>query len=250
MLRSRRLPGCALAGVILLAPAAPTIATPVTFSGTIVYSGSYSGDSMYVAAFDTAGSVVRGLDAVAAGSPPFARPFSILFDNASASGPLVVVALLDVDGSGFDPDFAGESVTDADILGWYPGTAAPGLVDPSTSRTGLDFALPTGEIHGTVILDTGQAWAEVEAYTTADLWSLRSVERTTSGPYALRGVYAGSYWVIAWAPFGEICYGDVTCAAPSTLVLTAGEVLGGIDLDFTGLPVVPESWGRIKSLYR
>lgn len=250
MLRSRRLLGCSLAGVMLFAPAAPTTATPVTFSGTIVYSGTYSGDSLFVAVFDTTGSVVRGLDVVAAGSPPFARPYSVLFDNASASGSLIVVALLDVDGTGFDPDSADASVSDADILGWYPGTAAPNFVDPSTSRTGLDFGLPTGEIHGTVTLDAGQAWAEVEAYTTVDLWSLRSVELTSSGPYALRGVYAGSYWVIAWAPFGEICYGDVTCAAPSTLMLTPGQVLGGIDLDFTGLAVVPQSWGRIKSLYR
>lgn len=243
----RLLFGCA---ALAFAPASRLTATPVTFSGTASYNGTYAADTLYAAVLDTAGPTILALERIPAGSPPVSMPFALDFDNALAPHPVIVAAVLDVDGSGFDVSNLDNVITDADVLGWYPGTAEPGMISPSTSHAGLDFVLPTGEIQGTVTFRTGQTYAEVEAYTIANFWSPRNVALGAPGPYSLRGIYAGNYYVVGWGDFGEVCWGDPHCVTPGVLALGTGEIRTGIDLDFGLTAVEAETWGRIKSLYR
>lgn len=248
-----RLLGLLAAGVILAvaASATPLVAAPVTFSGTVSYTGPYTADTLYAAVVDTAGLTAFGLFAVPAGSPPFSRPYSVDFDNSLATGPLLVAALLDVDGTGFDPDSLEDVATNADLLGWYAGQAAPTLVDPSTSRSGLDFDLPTSEIRGEVVFDIGQTWADISAFALPDEWSPTTYAATTSGPYALVGLYAGDFVVAAWGEsINPICYGDPTCAGPAVVTLAEGEIRTGVDLDFRPSAVESQTWSRLKALWR
>jgi hypothetical protein len=91
----------------------------------------------------------------------------------------------------------------------------------------------------------------VGAFSVPNLWNGSTLWIAGTGPYALLGLYAGSYFVMAsGGPFGEICYGDPTCSAPTILTLSNGQILTGIDLTFSTSEVAPESWGSIKTLYR
>ena len=249
-MRHSRLLGCGRVGAILLASAVCAHAAPVTLSGTITYTGPYSGALLHVAAIDTAGPTAYGSVAVAVGSPPFAAPFVLPLDNSGIPRPFVLAAVLDVDGSGFHPDSLENAITYDDVLGWYAGGEAPTFVDAATSHSGLDFELPTAEIRGTITFYSGQPWAEIEPYTVVDLWSPRSVTVFAAGPYAIRGLYAGNHIVVGWAPPGEICYGDATCITPTIVTLANGEIRTGVDLDFSPFAVEPDTWGRIKAQYR
>jgi hypothetical protein len=248
-----RLLGLLAAGGILAAAATPTpaVAAPVTFSGTVSYTGPYTADTLYAAVVDTAGPTAFGFFAVPAGSPPFSRPYSVAFDNSLTVRPLLMAVLLDVDGSGFDPDSLEDVVTNADLLGWYAGQAAPTFVDPSTSQSGLDFDLPTAEIRGEVVFESGQAWADIQAFALPDEWSPLTFGATASGPYALLGLYAGDFAVTAWGgSFGRICYGDPTCVSPTIVTLVDGEIRTGVDLDFRPSAVESQTWSRLKALWR
>lgn len=231
-----------------------SMAAPVTFSGTITYQGSYSGDSLYVAALDTAGTLdvtLLGLKSLAVGSSPFTQPYALEFDNTGTSAMLFVAAFLDVDGGGVD------SLGGADVFGWYGEGAAPVGVSSAAPQSGLDFALPRAEIYGYITFAPGQMEARVDV--SADLACLNQGFRPGhfaygSGPYAIIGVYPGSYCVSAsgYSPSGplRICYGDPTCASPAAITVAATEVRVGVDLDFTTTSVATIPWGRVKVLYR
>jgi hypothetical protein len=231
-------------------------ASTVTFTGTVSYAGPYSGDTLYVAALDTtqADSVaLLGLQAYPVGSPPFDQAYSLSFDNATAPAEVIIAALLDVDGGGTD------SVGVDDILGWYDGSQIPTGVSSGTSQSGLDFALPRAEVEGTVTLAPGQTDASITilvSCTDQGSFGRPSVEVNASGPYHVRGLYAGTYCGIGFgfipAPpfFVATCYGDPTCANPTPITLGATEIKQGIDFDFTGnVRVDKTTWGRLKSKY-
>jgi len=234
-------------------PTTPT-AAPVTFSGTITYQGSYSGDSLYVAALDTAGTedvTLLGLTSIAVDSSPFTQPYSLEFDNTGVSAHLLVAAFLDVDGGGVD------SLGGADVFGWYGEGAGPAGIASATSQSGLDFALPRAEIHGGIIFAPGQFEARVDV--SADLTCLTEGFRPghfaySSGPYAIIGVYPGSYCVSA-SGYGtsgplRVCYGDPTCVNPTAITMVENGVYLGVDLDFTTTSVATLPWGSVKVLYR
>jgi hypothetical protein len=85
-----------------LAPAVARSAE-VTFSGIISYAGPYQGDTLFVAVLDTSDTedvTLLGMDAFAVGAPPFSQPFSITFDNGTASATAAIASFLDVDGGG------------------------------------------------------------------------------------------------------------------------------------------------------
>jgi hypothetical protein len=225
-------------------------ATPVTFSGTITYQGSYSADTLYTAVLDTSGTPdVNVLDsqAIPVGFAPYNQPYSLTFDNATAGPSLFVAALLDVNGNGL-----------SDVFGWYAGAASPVGVSPATSHSGLDFALPRAEIHGTLTLTPGLSFARVDV--SGDLSCTMEGFRprpffTTSGSYEIVGIYPGTYCVSAdgYGFSGDlhVCYGDAKCVSPTPVTLTATQVQTGVDLDFSALsPVESTTWGRVKSLYR
>lgn len=241
-----------LAGLSLF-PRAGTCAT-VTFSGTVSQPGSAAGDSLYVVVLDTMGTEDVTLVAIApypVGTPPFDQAFTLDFENTGVGSTLFVVALLDVDGDGTN------SVSGEDIFGWFDGDQSPTAVSSTASHTGLDFALPQGEIQGTLTLAPGQTEARV--YVTpsvdcADEGFRPNFDLVASGPYSLKGVYAGTYCVRARGDgsngYAVLCYGDPTCVAPTFVSLTTGEVLTGINFDFNDLvPVTPASLGSLKARY-
>jgi len=230
--------------------ASSAIAAPVSFSGTVTYAGSYTADSLYVAVVDTAGPATIAFQVLPAGTPPLSIPFSIHFDNAGRTGPVLLAAVLDVDHTGFDPDSLDGAITKADVLGWYAGNPDPAFLDASVSRTGLNFPLPTAEIHGDLVFAIGQTWADVEAFSIPNDWSPPTQKVSAPGPYAIIGLYAGNWGVYGAGPYGSLCYGDPACVQPTVLTLADGEVRAGIDLVFTETAAVPISWGRIKELYR
>ena len=229
-------------------------AAPVTFSGTVGYQGTHSGDTLYVAVLDTTGvEDVEFLDlkAFSVGSPPFSQAFSLDFDNAGVGAMLIVASFLDVDGGGVD------SLTGVDVLGWYSGGPAPTGISSSTSQAGLDFDLPRAEIHGTVTFAPGQTSADIEVSddpVCATEGFRPRVELTSPGAYSIIGVYAGTYCVKAQGFAGsgplEVCFGDPTCQSPTGITLGQTEVRTGVDLDFTAaVPTEKTTWGRIKSQY-
>ena len=230
--------------------ASPAAAATVGFSGTVTYMGSYTADSLYVAVVDTAGPRTIGYQALPAGTPPLSIPFSIHFDNAGRIAPVLLAAFLDVDHSGFAADSLDRAVTNGDVLGWYDGNPDPAFLDVGVSRIALDFALPTAEIHGNIVFATGQTSADIEAFSIPNDWSRPALKIHSPGPYAIIGLYAGSWGVHGAGPYGDLCYGDPACSSPTVVNLAAGEVRTGIDLDFRVTAVVPTSWGRIKELYR
>jgi hypothetical protein len=249
----------ALACFVVLFLTTAVDAAPVTFSGTVTYSGSYSADSLYVAVIDTTDNMdLLGYVALPAGSPPFSLPYVVSFDNAGATIPLWLVALLDVDSSGIDPDSLDGTYTNPDILGWYGSQPDPIMIPADVSQSDLDFFLPTAEIHGTLIFGDGQTdtwvWARSPGGSETAAFTYDATG-ATSAPYELRGVYAGDWYVIGAADCGPgidavICYGDPTCISPTLLHVADGGTLSGIDLDFSHCPVEETSWGRVKHLYR
>jgi hypothetical protein len=229
-------------------------AVTITFSGTVSYQGSYSGDSLFVAVLDTTGVEdvdILALESFPVGPPPFNQPYSLDFDNTGVGAMLIVASFLDVDGGGVD------SLSGADVLGWYSGGPSPAGVSSSTSQAGLDFDLPRAEIHGTVTFAAGQTQANVEVSDDPACVTdgfRPTVELSGSGPYSIIGVYAGTYCVAAEgfgsSGFLELCFGDPFCVTPTPVTLTATEVRMGVDLDFTTIvPTERTTWGRIKSRY-
>jgi len=231
------------------------LAVPVTFSGTVTYQGTHSGDTLFVAALDTTGVkdvTLLDLQAIAVGPSPFSQPYSLAFDNAGVAETLLVASFLDLDGGGVD------SVGGLDVFGWYAGGATPMGIPSASSQSGLDFALPLAEIHGTLTLTETQTEARIDV--TGDPTCAMEGFRprpflTVSGPYEIIGIYAGTYCVSATGqdvsgPL-RLCYGDPTCASPTLITLGADEVRTGVDLDFTTVsPVEAASWGGVKALYR
>ena len=228
----------------------------VTLSGTVSYTGPYSGDTLYVAVIDTSADKDVSFLAVRAypiGSPPLNQSYSVDFPSSSAPPYVIVAALLDVDGGGVD------SVSGGDIVGWYAGSADPVGVASTTSQTGLDFALPRAEVQGTITLVSGQteAWIEATQDPACRAIGFRRppVNVTGTGPYSITGLYAGTWCIYAEAnipntSFAHICYGDPNCVNPSTITLNEAQVRVGVDLDFTGhTPASSSSWGRLKSRY-
>jgi hypothetical protein len=251
---------CALAALAIgfaSSPAAVQAAT-VTFSGTVSYQGAYSGDTLYVAVLDTTqGQDVSfvSVHAYPVGSPPLSQPYSLDFDNSTTPATLLVAALLDVDGGGVD------TVSGADVVGWYAGTATPTGVSSSSSHSGLDFALPRAEIQGTLTMAAGQSNAylnvTVDPLCGFEGFNRPQLELNASGAYTMVGIYPGTYCATAYGFFSvppffaQVCYGDPTCASPTLITLTATEVKTGVDFDFTStVPVKESTWGRIKSRYR
>jgi hypothetical protein len=240
---------------VILGPALlpfPARAASITFSGTISYQGSYSGDTLYVAALDTAGVedvTLLDLKALTPGPPPFNQPYSLSFDNTGVSPTLLVAAFLDTDGGGVD------SVGGADVFGWYAGDATPAGISSASSHSGLDFALPRAEIHGTITFAVGQTEARVDVSgdPACALEGFRPGHYAYSpGPYSILGVYPGTYCVSAQGPTMsgslKVCYGG--CASPTLITLTATEVRNGVDLNFqAAAPVERSTWGRIKARY-
>ena len=109
-------------------------AAQVAFSGTVGYQGTYLGDSLYVAVLDTTGVEdvdILVIEAFSVGSPPFSQAFSLDFDNAGVGAMLIIASFLDVDGGGVD------SLTGADVLGWYSGSSAPTGAGPGSRVPGV-----------------------------------------------------------------------------------------------------------------
>ena len=242
--------------LLLLSPAATVRAADVTFSGDVSYSGAEVADSIYVVAFIEATDVLLAINRIAVTPPPYSRPFSLTFDNTGL-GPesVALFALIDVDASGFDWDIgapAGDVQTNGDVVGWYDGQQDPVFLTPSTSQPNLDFAMPTGEIHGNVILIGGQTNVFILATSQVggDVPGEAEAMVSATGPYRVVGVYPGDWIVQGISDQGDVCFGDATCASPTIVTLALGEVRTGIDIDFTPLPVEANSWGSVKSLYR
>ena len=238
-------------GLLLLA-AGGVSAADVTFTGTVSYSGPYSGDTLFVAVLDTTGSddaQVLDLVAYEVVSKPISQGYSLTFDNAGVSPTVVVASFLDVDGGGVS------DISGADVFGWFPGAAEPVGVSSASSQTGLDFALPEAEIHGTLTFASGQTEAELELSSASDCLGggfRPPTRKFTDGAYSIVGIYAGSYCLQAFG-FGTgaiaICYGDPNCVSPTTISLGPTQVVNGIDLDFNLVPVEGTTWGRLKARY-
>jgi len=229
-------------------------ASPITFEGTITYTGTHSADSLYVAAVDTAGGldvVILDLVVYPVGAPPISQPFSLTFDNLVASPTVFIASFLDVDGGGID------NVGGADVFGWFGEQPLPTGISTALSQTGLDFALPLAEIHGTVTLAPGQTEARIDVSqdTSCGMEGMRpGTYAFSSGDYAIIGVYAGPYCIsadgnIMGSPV-RVCHGDPSCTAPTVVTLAPTEIRTGIDLDFTLTAVESASWRQIKNLYR
>jgi hypothetical protein len=231
-------------------------AAVITLSGTVHYQGAYSGDTLYVVVIDTTQAqdvTFLSLKAYAVGSPFLGQAYAIDFDNAAAPPEVIVAALLDVDGGGV------QNVSGNDIVGWYAGAAAPTGISSADSQGGLDFDLPRAEIQGTITLAPGQtdAWIDVTQNPQCQHTGFNRprTEITASGPYAIRGFYAGEWCISAegnYPPslFVRVCYGDPACVNPTLVSLTAAQVKTGVDLDLSApVPAQGTSWGRLKSRY-
>jgi hypothetical protein len=229
-------------------------AATITFSGTVSYTGSYTGDSLYVGVLDTTGVEevnVLTLQVFDPGAPPFNQSFSLSFDNTGVGSNLLVVALFDRDGDGTN------SVSGADIFGWYNGSSMPAAVSSSSSHSGLDFALPLAEVHGNLTFASGQTEARVELSTAANclMDSFRPSDPFLSpGAYAIIGVYPGTYCIHSEGGgtngYAFLCYGDATCASPTLVTIGATDIKNNIDFDFAAVvPVVKTTWGLLKSRY-
>jgi hypothetical protein len=150
----------------------------------------------------------------------------------------------------------GNSVTNADVLGWYDGHLNPVFVDTNVSQSALDFALPTAEIRGNVTFAQGQTWADIEACSVPESWCPYTFQMQSAGSYAFPGLYEGGWTVRGYGPSAEICYGDPMCENPTEVFLAPGEIREDIDLDFSAVvaaqsgAVGVQSWGRTKARYR
>ncbi len=247
-MRLVRSAGTSLFCFLMLSPICIGHAAPITFSGTVSYTGSYSVDSLYVVAVDINVSLVFGYVALPAGPPPLSLPYAIDFDNAGAIHPLMLAAILDIDGSGFDPSSLAGMIPSANIVGWYASQANPTMVDVGSSQAGLDFFLPTAEIRGTFTFHDGQTWVDLYAQPMGGFGRLAHYD--VAGPYELRGLYPGTWVAGAFGPDFSMCYGDPTCMNPTAIPLASGEIRTGIDFDFSTVAVEGTSWGKVKSLYR
>lgn len=240
-----------LAGVAAFLVPLTGQAETVTFSGTVSYEGTHSGDSLYVAVLDTAVAEdvdILAIESFAVGAPPFDQPYSLDFDNDGVGAMVLVASFLDVDGGGLG------DVSGADVFGWYAGTAMPTAVSVATSQSGLDFDLPLAEIRGTVTFAPDQDEASLELPNAPDCTNEGLRPRTviqTAGSYAIVGIYAGSFCVRAeGSHLGmplELCFGDPTCTDPTVITLGEAEVRTGVDIDFNAVPAERVTWGRIKS---
>lgn len=230
-------------------------ANTVTFSGTVGYTGIYIGTALYVEVLDTSGGVttVVASQGFQPGEPPFAQFYSLSFDNTGVSPQVAVVALLDVDGGGKN------SVSGADVFGWFRSDPVPTFVSSDSSHTGLDIIMPRAEIRGTLTFAPGQTEARVLPSTDAHCaegYFRPSEPFTSAGAYAVVGLYPGTYCISAEGDsttgYGVICYGDdPTCKNATTVTIGPAEYKTGIDFDFTATPapVVHTTWGLLKSRY-
>lgn len=167
-------------------------AVVINFSGTVTYDGAYAGDSLYVAVLDTTGTEDVTLlgTAVMAVTTPFSQPYSIDFDNAGLVAPILVASFLDVDGGGL------ADVSGLDVFGYYAGSMIPVGISPAASQSGLDFALPKAEIHGTVALAGGQGSARIDASSDCIQEGFRpQPNMLIGGAYSIIGLYAGTYCI-------------------------------------------------------
>ena len=241
--------------VCLVVPGAD--AEIISFSGTVTYNGSYAADTLYVAVIDTNSvgdePTFLATEALAVGAPPYNRFFDVSFDNTLATGSLVVAAALDVDGGGLQAIGAG------DVVGWYASTPDPMLISPAASLSGIDFSLPLAELHGTLTFGPDQTNAFLNAVTSANCQGgsfQPQTEVASSGPYAIIGLYPGTYCIHGGGPSASlgwltICYGDPLCLDPTLVTLTESQVLNGVDLDFSVIaPTEQAAWGTVKSAYR
>ncbi len=240
---------------VLTSIATTLFAAPVTLSGTITYQGTHAADTLFVAVVDTVGVedvTILDLQTIAVGAPPLTQPYTLGFDNAGVSATVLIAAFLDVDGGGID------DISGADVFGWYAGGTEPSGVSSASSQSALDFALPLAEIHGTITLVPGQIEARIDV--SGDTNCLEEGFRpghiaTSSGSYAIIGVYPGVYCVSAEGSTMSgnlrVCHGDATCANPTLVSLTTTEVRMGVDLDFTqATSVESHAWSRVKALFR
>lgn len=229
----------------------------VTFSGTVTYTGSHMADTLFVVVVDTTGSgeypEFLAIGAFAVGAPPYSQPFNLSFDNALATGPLIMAAALDIDGGGVQNIGAG------DLVGWYENTQDPVLLPSTASQANLDFYLPLAEIHGTVTFVPDQLGAYISPVPGLDCEGDHfqpTPDLDAPGPYIILGLYPGTYCVhgkgfTSALDFLEVCYGDPDCASPTLLTVTGAEIFTDVDLDFTTVAAdEPISWGAVKSAYR
>ena len=243
--------------LLFLACLVPVVATgaSITLSGTVTYNGPYNADSLHVAVLDTTGPDTR-LYAVLSfdvGNSPVSQPYTFNLDNTLAPPVVWVAALLDVDGGG--PD----SIGTADVVGWYDSNPIPVELSTATSQSGLDFALPTGEIHGAVTFVPGQDGAEIWASAFSQCGrnglSRPMVSIPATGPYAIIGLYAGTYCLHAYGwgtgPVPNVvCFGDFTCVDPTPVAVGEGEVVHGVNISFINpSPAERTTWGTLKSRY-
>ena len=242
---------------VMLAGAATALAdVPITLSGVVSYDGASEGDTLYVGVLDTVGVedvTILDLVAIDVGAPPFVQAYVLEFDNTAVSAQLLIAAFLDVDGGGVDGDISG-----VDVFGWYAGSTSPAAVSSAATQSGLDFALPTGEIHGTVTFGPGQSEARIDV--SPDVSCMSEGFRPggflfASGAYSVIGVYPGTYCVSASGSgsFGSmrVCHGDPGCFAPVSITLSEGEVITDVDLHFDVInPVESSSFGLIKARFR
>jgi hypothetical protein len=208
-----------------------------------------------VGVIDTSSYEQYAILAFDVGNSPLSQSFTFNLDNSLMPPVVWVAAFLDVDGGGT------QNITGVDVLGWYASAPIVAEVSTATSRSGLDFALPTGEIHGTVTFVPGQDGAElwVTPHSQCLQGSLSHfgppVKTTGTGPYAIIGVYAGTYCLFANGS-GSIpgrylvCYGDYSCVDPTPVTIGQGEVRNGVNISFVDTsPAERTTWGTLKSRY-
>jgi len=250
MTAARILIACAL----LLFAAVPVHGATITCSGTVNYTGSAQGDSLYVAVLDTTGVedvTILDVQVYEIAASPFSQFYSLSFDNTGVAPQVLIAAFLDTDGGGL-ADIGG-----LDVFGWYDGGKTPQGISSATSQTGLDFALPTGEIHGTVTFGSGQTEARIDVSQDTNCIDEGFRPGTfvfSSGSFSVIGVYAGSYCITAEGQLNSgpvrVCNGDPNCSSPTIVNVGAGEVVNGIDLDFSAITSAGEtSWGSLKSRF-
>jgi hypothetical protein len=241
--------------LLILSPTASWGET-VTFSGNVSYSGSYIGDTLYVSVVDTTsggGANFLTTQAIHTGTVPFDVPYSLSFDNAGTSAFVVILAFLDVDGS--------TDWTHVDVTGWYGDSPVPELASSASSQGGLDFFLPTAEIHGEIFYLPGMGTTDLiitpDPLGAVDVMgSILAFKTDTGGPYAIVGIYEGTYCVHALAggvpaELYHLCYDqDMGCTSPTPIAILDGEIITGIDFDYPPLGVEKSSWGEIKSIYK